>query len=42
MPYFERIGNTTLHRFDSTMWTFKRLLRSHPGQRSRRERIKVT
>ncbi len=27
IPYFVRIGDTTLHRFDSTIWTFKRLLR---------------
>jgi glycosyltransferase involved in cell wall biosynthesis len=25
IDYRERIGTTTLHRFDSTMWTFKRL-----------------
>jgi hypothetical protein len=41
IPYFERIGTTTLHRFDSTKWTFKRLLRTTVGQRARRDRIKV-
>jgi len=41
LPYFERIGTTTLHRFDSTKWTFKRLLRPHVGRRVRRERVKV-
>ena len=41
IPYFERIGNTTLQRFDSTKWTFKRLLRATVGQRVRRDRIKV-
>jgi glycosyltransferase involved in cell wall biosynthesis len=25
IKYFERIGNTTLTRFDSTIWTFKRI-----------------
>jgi len=28
IEYFVRVGETTLHRFDSTKWTFKRLLRS--------------
>jgi SAM-dependent methyltransferase len=41
IPYYERIGNTTLQRFDSTMWTFKRLLRSSVGQRARRDRIRT-
>jgi glycosyltransferase involved in cell wall biosynthesis len=27
IPYFERVGTTTLHRFDSTMWTFRRMVR---------------
>jgi hypothetical protein len=38
IPYFERVGTTTLHRFDSTMWTFRRLLRARMGARVRRER----
>ena len=41
IPYFERIGHTTLNRFDSTRWTFKRLLRANGGQRARRDRIKL-
>lgn len=41
IPYFDRIGDTTLHRFDSTKWTFKRLLRSSLGQRARRDRYRV-
>jgi glycosyltransferase involved in cell wall biosynthesis len=28
IDYRERIGETTLHRFSSTVWTFKRLLRA--------------
>ncbi len=27
IPYRERIGQTTLNRFDSTVWTFRRILR---------------
>ncbi|MBZ5609036.1 MAG: glycosyltransferase family 2 protein [Acidobacteriia bacterium] len=27
IPYGERIGETTLNRFDSTVWTFRRILR---------------
>jgi SAM-dependent methyltransferase len=41
IPYHERIGNTTLQRFDSTMWTFKRLMRANLGQRARRDRIRL-
>jgi SAM-dependent methyltransferase len=41
IPYFERVGTTTLRRFDSTKWTFKRLFRTTLGQRVRRGRIKV-
>jgi hypothetical protein len=41
IPYYDRIGHTTLNRFDSTMWTFRRLLRANVGQRARRDRIKV-
>jgi len=41
IPYFTRIGSTTLNRFDSTVWTFRRLLRANVGQRARRDRIKV-
>ena len=25
IDYFERIGTTTLHRWDSTVWTFRRI-----------------
>jgi hypothetical protein len=25
IDYFERVGTTTLHRWDSTMWTFRRI-----------------
>ena len=40
--YFVRIGETTLHRFDSTKWTFKRLLRSAAvGSRVRRDHAEV-
>jgi glycosyltransferase involved in cell wall biosynthesis len=35
IPYHERIGTSTLQRFDSTKWTFRRLLRGHPGARVR-------
>ena len=28
IDYFERIGSTTLHRWDSTVWTFRRIARS--------------
>jgi hypothetical protein len=27
IPYGERIGQTTLHRFSSTLWTFRRIFR---------------
>jgi len=40
IPYFERTGTTTLHRFSSTVWTFRRLLRLlRVGQRARRSRF---
>jgi SAM-dependent methyltransferase len=42
IPYFERIGETTLHRFDSTRWTFKRLLQaSSLGNRALSERTTI-
>ncbi|MGH7438187.1 MAG: glycosyltransferase [Polyangiaceae bacterium] len=41
IAYLERIGNTTLQRFDSTKWTFKRLLRATVGQRVRRDRVRI-
>jgi hypothetical protein len=42
IEYFIRIGETTLHRFDSTKWTFKRLLRSGTvGSRVRRGHAEV-
>jgi hypothetical protein len=28
IPYAERIGETTLQRLSSTVWTFRRILRS--------------
>lgn len=28
IDYRERIGKTTLHRWDSTLWTFKRIWRA--------------
>jgi glycosyltransferase involved in cell wall biosynthesis len=31
IDYRERIGTTTLHRFSSTLWTFKRLWRARKG-----------
>ena len=31
IDYRERIGTTTLHRFSSTIWTFKRLWRARKG-----------
>ncbi|MEA2462541.1 MAG: hypothetical protein QOJ98_288 [Acidobacteriota bacterium] len=34
IDYRERIGETTLHRFDSTIWTFKRLWRARKVTRS--------
>lgn len=30
IPYGERIGQTTLHRWSSTIWTFRRILRLLP------------
>jgi glycosyltransferase involved in cell wall biosynthesis len=30
IPYGERIGETTLHRWSSTVWTFRRILRLVP------------
>jgi glycosyltransferase involved in cell wall biosynthesis len=41
IAYHERVGNTTLHRWDSTKWTFKRLLRARVGSRARRERFEI-
>jgi hypothetical protein len=42
IDYFVRIGETTLHRFDSTKWTFKRLLRSGAvGSRVRRDHAEI-
>jgi len=36
IPYRERIGATTLNRFDSTVWTFRRILRmARVGRRVR-------
>jgi hypothetical protein len=43
IPYSERLGATTLHRFDSTMWTFRRLFgaAASGGVRTRAERYLV-
>jgi hypothetical protein len=36
IPYFERVGATTLNRFSSTVWTFRRIFRLlRKGQRVR-------
>jgi hypothetical protein len=35
IPYTERIGATTLNRWASTMWTFRRILRLVPLRFSR-------
>jgi glycosyltransferase involved in cell wall biosynthesis len=32
IPYGERIGETTLHRWSSTVWTFRRILRLVPAR----------
>jgi glycosyltransferase involved in cell wall biosynthesis len=32
IPYGERIGDTTLHRWSSTVWTFRRILRLVPSR----------
>ena len=31
IAYFERVGASTLQRLESTLWTFKRLLRGAGG-----------
>lgn len=36
IDYRERIGNTTLHRFSSTLWTFKRLWNARRVKRAPR------
>jgi len=42
IPYFERVGTTTLRRFDATVWTFRRLLRSgRQGARVKTERVRT-
>jgi hypothetical protein len=41
IPYFERVGASTLQRFDSTFWTFKRLLRAREGARVKRGRVEL-
>lgn len=39
IPYFERVGTTSLQRFDSTVWTFRRMARAmRSGSRARGER----
>jgi hypothetical protein len=40
IPYFERVGQTTLNRYDDTVWTFKRLFNARAGHRSGRERYR--
>ncbi len=39
IPYFERVGASTLQRFDSTVWTFRRLLRARAGARVKRDHV---
>jgi hypothetical protein len=41
IPYFERVGATTLNRFDSTVWTFRRLLRARAGARVKSDRVET-
>ena len=43
IPYFERIGATTLQRWNSTIWTFKRLFRAGvgAGSRARKDRTQI-
>jgi hypothetical protein len=41
IPYFERVGQTSLQRWNSTVWTFKRLLRARDGARARRDRVTI-
>lgn len=40
IPYFERVGTSTLQRFDSTLWTFRRLAMAytHGGSRAKGRR----
>ena len=38
IPYHHRIGVSSLQRWQSTVWTFRRLARSTPGPRARRDR----
>jgi SAM-dependent methyltransferase len=40
IPYHERIGSSTLNRFDSTVWTFRRILRARVGHRASRDRYR--
>ncbi|HEY6463481.1 MAG TPA: glycosyltransferase family 2 protein, partial [Polyangiaceae bacterium] len=40
IAYHERIGDSTLNRFDSTVWTFRRILRARRGHRVKRDRYK--
>jgi SAM-dependent methyltransferase len=40
IPYHDRIGQSTLNRFDSTLWTFRRILRARTGQRAKRSRYR--
>lgn len=39
IPYLERVGTSTLQRWDSTKWTFRRIFRAHPGARARSDRF---
>jgi SAM-dependent methyltransferase len=43
IPYFERIGATTLQRYTSTVWTFRRLFRASvgAGARARGDRLEI-
>jgi len=38
IPYDHRVGVSTLNRWQSTLWTFRRLARGAPGPRVRRNR----
>jgi glycosyltransferase involved in cell wall biosynthesis len=37
IPYGQRIGETTLHRWSSTVWTFRRILRLVPARFSSKQ-----
>ena len=41
IPYRERIGATSLRRLESTLWTFRRLLRARVGARALADRMEI-